>query len=153
MAQRLKSPAMQVYQHQMRLEDLLFRLENAVKRFLAQHQTSTQSLTRALMAASPAADIRSARHKLQSLTHELQRQTENILQNKKAGLLELAPRLEALSPLNVLQRGYSITRVLPEKKLLTASHDVHPERLIEVILADGRLTAKVEQTYGQEKEF
>ncbi|MDD4051886.1 MAG: exodeoxyribonuclease VII large subunit [candidate division Zixibacteria bacterium] len=53
-------------------------------------------------------------------------------------------RLEALSPLAVLARGYSVTRTLPGREVVQSTGDVEPGQAIETIVLDGAIesTAK-----------
>lgn len=61
--------------------------------------------------------------------------------NEKLG--SLAARLESLSPLNILSRGYSLTRT-PDGKLLRDVEAVKPGEVIVTRLANGELTSRVE---------
>lgn len=63
----------------------------------------------------------------------------------RARLAELAARLEALSPLAVLQRGYSLTTDAATGRLLRAPEDTAPGRTILTRLAQGQLLSRVEQ--------
>ena len=60
----------------------------------------------------------------------------------------LAERLNILSPLNILGRGYSITRKIPSMAVLHDSKDVQAGDDVNVILAKGEIFCKV---YGRDK--
>src|SRR3989304_6704319 len=60
----------------------------------------------------------------------------------------LAERLNILSPLNILGRGYSITRKIPSMTVLHDSKDVQAGEDVNVILAKGEIFCKV---YGRDK--
>ena len=61
--------------------------------------------------------------------------------------LELAAgRLEALSPLAVLARGYSITFHLPGRRVVTDAGQVRPGDHLETRVARGRIASTVTQT-------
>jgi exodeoxyribonuclease VII large subunit len=53
-------------------------------------------------------------------------------------------KLEALSPLKVLERGYSVTRRLPSRTVLRSSAQVHAGELLETRLQFGTITSRVE---------
>jgi len=53
-------------------------------------------------------------------------------------------RLQSLSPLAVLGRGYSLTR-LPSGVVVRRAVDIHPGAAIEILLHEGALDARVEQ--------
>lgn len=54
-----------------------------------------------------------------------------------------ASRIEALSPLKTLARGYSLTMTAASKQLVRSAADVQPGDTIITQLADGRLTSTV----------
>ncbi|PWB68838.1 exodeoxyribonuclease VII large subunit [candidate division GN15 bacterium] len=55
-------------------------------------------------------------------------------------------RLDGLSPLKVLVRGYSVSRSLPDRKVLKSAREVKPGDRMETILADGRIVSTVNET-------
>jgi exodeoxyribonuclease VII large subunit len=57
----------------------------------------------------------------------------------------LAARLEALSPLAVLQRGYSLTTDLATGQLIRTAEETAPGRTILTRLARGQIVSRVEQ--------
>jgi exodeoxyribonuclease VII large subunit len=77
------------------------------------------------------------------LNRAMQKRTQ--LAQKSAEVL--AAKLESLSPLNVLARGYSLTRTLPERRLVHSVEQVHIGDNVEIVLRDGRLTARVESQH------
>ena len=60
-------------------------------------------------------------------------------------LATAAGRLRALSPLAVLERGYSITRDAATSQVVRQAADVSEGQTIETILHEGRLTSRVER--------
>jgi exodeoxyribonuclease VII large subunit len=55
-----------------------------------------------------------------------------------------------LSPYAVLNRGYSITRILPEKKIIRKGTDVKKGDQVNVTLAEGGLDCLIEKIYSGE---
>ena len=53
-------------------------------------------------------------------------------------------RLDALSPLKILARGYAVSRKLPEKKLVKSVGDVKSGDRLETVLCDGRMLSLIE---------
>ena len=100
--------------------------------------------------------VRAREHRLDDLETRTQRATKQHLAQLRERLLAQAARLGALSPLNVLARGYSLTRrekdfavvrlgseVVPGSRLLT---DVQHARLTSVVTSiepvDRRITPR-----------
>ncbi len=61
-------------------------------------------------------------------------------------LAAVAGRLESLSPLNVLARGYSLTRTLADKKIIRTVADLKPGDGVEIVLTDGTAEAEIRKT-------
>jgi exodeoxyribonuclease VII large subunit len=66
------------------------------------------------------------------------------LRDAERGLAQRHSRLLALSPDSVLARGYSITLALPGRRVLRSTAETRAGGEIEVRLAEGTLTARVE---------
>lgn len=63
----------------------------------------------------------------------------------------LAARLDALSPLSSLARGYSIAKSLKDNTLVKSVHSVAVGDMLEVRLVDGSLDCTVEAIRGDKK--
>ena len=81
---------------------------------------------------------------LDSLTVNVQHAVSTLLTQKKSRSELLRHKLEALSPLAVLQRGYSIVTDSNGKVIKTVSR-VAPGDGISIILSDGRILADVQE--------
>ena len=60
----------------------------------------------------------------------------------------LDEKLKDLSPHAVLKRGYSITRILPDKKILRDAADASMGERVNVTLAEGGLDCLIEKTHS-----
>ena len=69
--------------------------------------------------------------------------------SKKWMLQDAASRLNALSPLAVLKRGYSITRSWPQKTIIRQAGQVKLQQPLKITLASGSLRCRVE---GKERD-
>ena len=56
-----------------------------------------------------------------------------------------AARLDSLSPLAILARGYSVCRLLPDLSILTRAASVAEGGRVEVLLHQGGLICRVEE--------
>ena len=66
------------------------------------------------------------------------------VQRARQKLDALTGRLESLSPLNVLARGYSLTRTVPDRQVVRSIAQIAVGAAVEIVLADGRAQAVVQ---------
>ncbi|MBI3861256.1 MAG: exodeoxyribonuclease VII large subunit [Planctomycetia bacterium] len=87
--------------------------------------------------------------------HDLSRQIDEIeiranrairqrLKQIREQLAANGGRLDALSPLKVLERGYSVTRLAASAEVVRSTGQAKPGDLLETLLQSGRLTSRVE---------
>lgn len=88
------------------------------------------------------------RQVVDELAMRLNRSIENVLRYKSQALSALAANATAVSPLAVLSRGYSVTRRMPDQRVLRATSDSSIGDQIETILGEGRLISRVESIEG-----
>jgi exodeoxyribonuclease VII large subunit len=63
-------------------------------------------------------------------------------------LAKYKARLAALDPVSVLKRGYSIVRAAEDGRIITDAQGLRPGDSLEIILARGQVTTKVEKING-----
>ncbi len=63
---------------------------------------------------------------------------------RRARVDGLSSRLQALSPLAVLQRGYAVLRG-PDGRILQSVSQVNPGDIVDAHIQDGNLTAQVQK--------
>jgi exodeoxyribonuclease VII large subunit len=88
--------------------------------------------------------LEQARARIGRLADRLARAGRGALEQRRHRLARLAASLEALSPLGVLARGYSLTFRADAGTLVRSADDARPGELIETRLASGRLLSRVE---------
>ena len=89
--------------------------------------------------------LRQKQQNLDNLVRVLFATGKNIFEMHKNRLSLAASRLDTLSPLKILSRGYSVSRKLPEMLLLKTVEAVKPGDSMETTLTDGRLVSKIEK--------
>ncbi len=86
-----------------------------------------------------------ARFRLDDLAARAQRAVGRYLDDRRNRLARLAAQLDALSPLRVLARGYSVTLHPDGRTPLQSAQDVHPGDRITTRLQHGQVVSIVEQ--------
>jgi exodeoxyribonuclease VII large subunit len=97
-----------------------------------------------LLSHSPAIAIRTYRNRVDHLQQQAQYRIKSELEQRSATLRTLASTLNAISPLQTLSRGYSITSD-SEGQMITRADSVVPKALIKTRLHSGQLISRVEK--------
>ena len=92
----------------------------------------------------PLERIQEHAQRLDELGDRLRRVGKTRLQQSRQALGALAAQLETLSPLNVLGRGYSLTRKAGETAVLRDAAEVQPGDVLVTRLQHGEVTSRVE---------
>ncbi|MEW6684504.1 MAG: exodeoxyribonuclease VII large subunit [Nitrospirota bacterium] len=138
----LRSPARLVEGSLLRVDDLFARLRDAMTRLIDRQREQRRFLARAVLAAHPVRRLETARLIHRRATERLTIRMRAMLADAKSRTSALAARLDALSPLAILARGYSVTRLLPSKDLVRSPSDVAPGDRLLITLAHGEVTAE-----------
>ena len=136
---------------------LLLRVQNAETRLAYSQEGIEESLKARLASASISLEkakkattenlilkAEKARLQLTSSKKEINHIFEKILKEKEAGLKAVIKENEALSPLAVLSRGYSVT-MDGNGKIIRNKKDAVPGSIIRTRLTDGILTSVVKE--------
>lgn len=139
---RLKHPQAKIDLQKRQLQQLSKRLQqHAVRHGELQHR-QLFSLRSRLLSRQPDKQVTMMQQRITSLHKQLQTQLLNTLQSKKTMLGQYARTLHAVSPLNTLERGYSITTDA-EKRVITQSNEVSAGDTVYVRLHQGGLECEV----------
>jgi exodeoxyribonuclease VII large subunit len=126
-----------------RLDDLERRTQLATSRRVRNASIRLAALTERLERRSPTLRLAAARRRLESANLCLQQRiSANIVSTRATRLNQASARLEALSPLAVLSRGYALIYA-PDGQLLRNAADTQPGQTIRARLASGALEAEV----------
>ena len=127
-------------------------MAQAISRQLKMSRQKLDYLKNKRVLQSPLNYIQDRRLLVNHQQKQLHNGMRHILSEQKRALIRLAAGLDAMSPLKVLARGYSMTR--DEKgRVITSSDAVRAGDLLRITLANGRINAAVitaeGETYGE----
>jgi exodeoxyribonuclease VII large subunit len=105
-----------------------------------------------LAAVSPVEQAGFAAKRLTGARRGLELAMRQTLRGERNRFGTMLRQLDALSPLKVMARGYSLVYDEKERSLVRAIGDVQPGDLIRIRLSDGRLDCQVWGIHGEEKE-
>ena len=124
-----------------RLSAINFQLISAIKNMTSDKRITLHRLERGLV--DPSRRLKEIRLRLGDVTDRLGIAMTHFTEIIKKDYNHLIDRLNILSPLNILGRGYSITRKLPSMAILHDSKDVEAGDDVNVILGKGEIFCKV----------
>ncbi len=125
-----------------RLHDLLMRTYQSNRRRL-------EDLSRRRVFVLPLERLRERTRYLDDAEARLQRAVQVRLTAARHRLETIAGRIESLSPLNVLARGYSLTR-MSDKIVVHSVKQVAIGDSVEIVVSDGKLQAQIKSKTGDE---
>ena len=148
---RLKDPRLAIASFQQTLDDRASRLEKAWRRASEDMRAPVAQLDRRLGLLHPS--LRIAREKAQTteLSGRLAVTVRRSMSRRDKGLESLTARLDAMSPLKVLSRGYAIATRSDGRAVRDAS-DVSPGEPIRLRVRSARIDAQVTSVTAEKKE-
>jgi exodeoxyribonuclease VII large subunit len=126
-----------------RVDDLLRRSETAAHHRLDRARVSLSRLRERLEAFRLDRQLQARRERLHVLEARLRRRFASDVQARRASLKGVLGRLESLSPLGVLARGYALVWDASGERLLRRAQDAAPGDELRIRLHDGALRAAV----------
>jgi exodeoxyribonuclease VII large subunit len=128
-----------------RVDDLFSRLVSHMRYRAERSGERLRSLERHLRLLSPLERVKRQRERLRDGALALQSSMSHRLALWRGDLRTAAARLDSLSPLAILARGYSVCRRLPDLSILTRAASVAEGERVEVLLHQGGLICRVEE--------
>lgn len=127
---------------------MMRRMESAMQRQLEGCQQALERVRDRLQMQSPAHRQELAQHELDVWYNRLVKSGENILQRHQIRLQQQAERLDMLSPLKILGRGYALA--YHGTTLLRNAEEVQPGDLLRIQLGTGEVYAVAAKQKGIE---
>ncbi|MFC4777469.1 exodeoxyribonuclease VII large subunit [Paenibacillus sp. GCM10023252] len=126
-----------------RLDLLKERLQERTLRNAERRILRLKRMHSSLIAHHPGEQAAYASKRLSSAAKSLEQAMQKAVKERRLQLVGTIRSLDALSPLKVMSRGYSLVYDEHEKRLLKSVAEVQPGDLIKVKLADGQLDCHV----------
>ena len=148
----LVDPKKKIHDLRLRMDDLTARYSRAFTDKLRQRSERLEWLAERLNANNPLQHIKNINEKIEQINYNLLKYLRIYKDNKYYVLRELNSKLHALSPTAILDRGYSITRTIPEATIISNPDAVSIGQVLEVMLAKGSLMCRVERKSSDGKK-
>ncbi len=135
-----------------KLKDYRSLLTKAMVQKVTYQQNRLKELRLRLFYASPAYQIKQKRQLLMDMEQRLQVRMNQRLKEKRHRLELYIAKLEGLSPLSKLSKGYALV-VGEDNKPLQSIQAVSPKKLLTISLLDGDIRTRVEEIKEKQREF
>lgn len=135
-------------QERQRLEGFTLRLRQAMEVQLDRDRKELRRLEQSRVLRNPVAVVDDQRMHLDGVQRRLAMALERTLRRGRVELAGLAGRVDAMSPLKVLSRGYAIAKA--EGRAVTTVEQVQPGQAMDVLVADGVYHCRVEEKEEQQ---
>ncbi|MGD8330138.1 MAG: exodeoxyribonuclease VII large subunit [Acidobacteriota bacterium] len=143
----LRQPARLLRGYRQRLDEEFSRLTTYLERRVTADRRTLHDAARLLSARNPTAMALRKRARAERAAGAAEAAAGRILQRRRARLAAVVARIEALSPLAVLGRGYSITRRAEDGVVVRCAGDVASGDRVTVRLAEDTLDCTVDATH------
>ncbi len=143
MRARLGDPRRILDQKRQAMDELAGRAATSLRGAIGQHRAGLRSLETRVFRGHPQRRIAEQRAALGALERRLATAGTTTLTGRRRQLDGLAGKLEAMSPLKVLERGYSLARG-PDGRLLTSTAALKTGDPVTVTVRDGDIDTRIE---------
>jgi exodeoxyribonuclease VII large subunit len=149
LARRLADPRLAIAAHQQVLDDRTTRLAARVRACIARRREAIARAQHRLAYLHPQAVVARERAELARLEQRLRALWSASLERRSAALRHSTARLDALSPLKVLARGYAIA-TRDDGRAVRGAEDVASGDALHVRVRDARILANVDRVEALE---
>ena len=142
LSKRLRHPGDKLREFSQKLDNTEMYIKQSIHNHLLSQNNNLNFLSSNLLQLSPVQNLQESKHKLSDLSQSLTFLISQITKEKKSSLLGLSSTLDAVSPLAVLNRGYSILTT-KEGKVVTTDKEVKVGDELIAKLKEGEIKTEV----------
>lgn len=149
---RLTDPRKRVSDQRLHLDDLSSRLATSIQQSLGRRIDRFRMKVESLTLLHPGKRVADYFHRLSQLHRRLAVAGRSSMRFYRQRVEVAAGRLQSLSPLAVLERGYGIARLLPSREIIRDASRLRVDDRVNVKVHRGEFVARVEKIAGPEED-
>jgi exodeoxyribonuclease VII large subunit len=149
---RLGDPRRRLSDQRLRLDDLFSRLSHSIQQGLSRPNERLRLKADSLILLHPGRRLAEHTHRLAQLFTRLTLALRAELRFFRQRTEGYTGKLQTLSPLAVLERGYSIARLLPSKEVIRRASRLKAEDRVNVKVHRGEFIARVEEVKENDRD-
>ena len=139
----LINPQTKLKEDSLRTDELSNKLKYLLNSFVTEKKYLIERNVLTIKKLNPKNYINTANHQISTLEKSLKVLSKNIMNIKKETFKGIVKELEALSPLEILARGYSITKVKSSQRIIRDSKNLKIGDIISSVVADSEIESKI----------
>ena len=139
----LVNPKTKLKEDFMKTDEMNNKLKYLLNSFISEKQFLVDKEKLSLKRLNPSDYVKTLKNNNLSLEKNLKTFIKNILNIKSENFKGSVKELEALSPLQILARGYSITKVKSSQKIIRNSKDINIGDIISSVVANSKIESKI----------
>ena len=143
LAKSLVNPRTKLKEDFQKTDEISNKLKYILNSFISEKNFLVEKKMLSLKQMSPLSHIESKRKEIFSIKKNIDITSKNILKIKKEKFKGTIKELEALSPLEILARGYSITKIKSSQKIVRDSSELKLGETITSIVANSEIESKI----------
>ena len=143
LSSRIVHPQRRVQDMRMRLDDYSIRLASAIEDTLARKRELVTYSHHMLVHLSPAKTASAMKERVCANQRTLINCMSQLIRDGRTDTTRNVSMLDALNPMAILQRGYSITRSWPGQSIVRDAGNVKVGQTLEILLGRGNLNVNV----------
>ena len=139
----LVNPKTKLKEDFMKTDEMNNKLKYLLNSFISEKQFLIDKEKLSLKRLNPSDYVKTLKNNNLSLEKNLKTFIKNILNIKSENFKGSVKELEALSPLQILARGYSITKIKSSQKIIRNSKDINIGDIISSVVANSKIESKI----------
>ena len=139
----LVNPKTKLKEDFMKTDEMNNKLKYLLNSFISEKQFLVDKEKLSLKRLNPSDYVKTLKNNNLSLEKNLKTFIKNILNIKSENFKGSIKELEALSPLQILARGYSITKIKSSQKIIRNSKGINIGDIISSVVANSKIESKI----------
>ncbi len=127
------------------LYSLKLRMQQNTFKAIEYHRKQLEGIERNILFRTPMEKINQYRQTVDEIKRDMHAEISHLVALHKKSLQALTGKLDALSPLAIIERGYSICSRLPEGEIVRSVKDISVGDALKILLSDGEAVSEVKE--------
>ena len=143
LSKSLVNPRAKLKEDFLKTDEISNKLKYILNSFISEKNFLVDKRILSLKQLTPLSQVRSKKKEISLIRKNIDITSNNLLKIKKEKFKGIIKELEALSPLEILARGYSITKIKSSQKIVRDSRELKLGETITSIVANSEIESKI----------